>query len=419
MPVKDVNDFEEFRNYRRQINASCVIIADFKLLKKKCDTHYGGNMQKLAEEEASYSVHWIDTGETWGLFLYREKNVTEEFEADRCWICEDRFSIDTDVINMLERKIANLTAKLTEIVQDLISYNKMASPRDISKRILEMEKNNVLEKDLKNLYIELLKAVKNPEDYKSLKTALSKAQAELIKEEAKDKKVWDHCHITDEFQEASHNSCNLKLQIEPWKTPITIIFYNFWGYDSHLVCESIRRSANSLQISVIAKTFERYKSIKVGQLKYIDIMQFMNSSLANLTKNLGDDHPITTEYFKKQGYTTEQISLAYCKGVILHEYITSHDQFKETELPPIQEFHSVFGDVLSLADVWTTFRKTSMHHYGLDPSHYVSAPSLSWDAMLKMTKVKIELFTEMAMHDFIEKAKRGGIAMAVHRHYLL
>ncbi|CAI2199527.1 16305_t:CDS:2, partial [Funneliformis geosporum] len=115
----------------------------------------------------------------------------------------------------------------------------------------------------------------------------------------------------------------------------------------------------------------------------------------------------------------------------------SHDRFKKTELPPIHEFHSILGnkisqedynhdqnnleeyndlylkiDVLSLADIWTTFRKTSMHHYGLDPSHYVSAPSLSWDAMLKMTKVKIELFTEMAMHDFIEKAKHGGITMA-------
>ena len=37
--------------------------------------------------------------------------------------------------------------------------------------------------------------------------------------------------------------------------------------------------------------------------------------------------------------------------------------------------------------------------------------------MLKITKVKIELFIEMAMHDFIKKAKRGGIAMAVHRHF--
>ena len=67
MPVKDVNDFEEFRNYGRQINVLSVILADFESLKKKCDTHYGGNMRKIAEEEAnsfSYKVHWIDTGET-------------------------------------------------------------------------------------------------------------------------------------------------------------------------------------------------------------------------------------------------------------------------------------------------------------------------------------------------------------------
>ena len=58
-----------------------------------------------------------------------------------------------------------------------------------------------------------------------------------------------------------------------------------------------------------------------------------------------------------------------------------------------------------------------MKHYGLDLAHYVSAPALSWDAMLKMTGVEIELFTEISMHDFIEKAKRGGIAMAVHHYF--
>ncbi|CAI2188450.1 4802_t:CDS:1, partial [Funneliformis geosporum] len=83
--------------------------------------------------------------------------------------------------------------------------------------------------------------------------------------------------------------------------------------------------------------------MKVSQLKYIDSMQFMNSSLVFLTKNLGDNHPITTEYFKKQGYYSEQISLAYYKGIFPHEYIDSHDQFKEIELPLIHEFHSVLG----------------------------------------------------------------------------
>ena len=37
--------------------------------------------------------------------------------------------------------------------------------------------------------------------------------------------------------------------------------------------------------------------------------------------------------------------------------------------------------------------------------------------MLKMTGVRIELFTDMAMHDFIEKAKRGGISMACQRYF--
>jgi hypothetical protein len=90
--------------------------------------------------------------------------------------------------------------------------------------------------------------------------------------------------------------------------------------------------------------------MKVGQLKYIDSMQFMNTSLASLTKNLGDNHPITTEYFKKQGYSSEQISLAYRKGIFPHEYIDSHDRFKETVLPPIHEFHSVLGGKISQED---------------------------------------------------------------------
>src|SRR6185437_2228112 len=60
---------------------------------------------------------------------------------------------------------------------------------------------------------------------------------------------------------------------------------------------------------------------------------------------------------------------------------------------------------------------TCMQYYELDPSHYVLAPALAWDAMLKMMKVKIELFTDMSMHDFIEDAKRGGITIASHRYF--
>ncbi|GES87873.1 uncharacterized protein LOC110249295 [Rhizophagus clarus] len=72
---------------------------------------------------------------------------------------------------------------------------------------------------------------------------------------------------------------------------------------------------------------------------------------------------------------------------------------------------------IKVADVWIEFRKMSMESDGLDPSHYTSLPALSWDSMLKMTEVKIELFTDMAMHDFIEKSKHRGLTMAVHRYF--
>ena len=49
-------------------------------------------------------------------------------------------------------------------------------------------------------------------------------------------------------------------------------------------------------------------------------------------------------------------------------------------------------DVLLLADVFEKFRNNSINNYGLCPSHYLSAPALTWDLILSMTKVKINLF---------------------------
>ena len=37
------------------------------------------------------------------------------------------------------------------------------------------------------------------------------------------------------------------------------------------------------------------------------------------------------------------------------------------------------------------FRNNSFKNYGLCPSHYFSAPGLSWDDLLKMTKIELEL----------------------------
>ena len=69
-----------------------------------------------------------------------------------------------------------------------------------------------------------------------------------------------------------------------------------------------------------------------------------------------------------------------------------------------------------LAGVFEKFINTCSYYYRLDPCHYFSSPGLSWDAMLKMTGIELELISDINMHLFIEKGMRGHITYIVKRH---
>ena len=69
--------------------------------------------------------------------------------------------------------------------------------------------------------------------------------------------------------------------------------------------------------------------------------------------------------------------------------------------------HYLNKDVLLLADVFEKFIDTCSKYYGLDPCHYFSAQDLSWDAMLKMTGVKLEKISDIDQYLFVEKGTRG------------
>ena len=57
-----------------------------------------------------------------------------------------------------------------------------------------------------------------------------------------------------------------------------------------------------------------------------------------------------------------------------------------------------------------------MKHYGLDPAWYFFASGLAQDAILRITKVQIELLSDPDMLLMIESDIRGGIATISHRH---
>ena len=138
------------------------------------------------------------------------------------------------------------------------------------------------------------------------------------------------------------------------------------------------------------------------------------------------------------------------KGVYPYDYMDSFQKFGDQQLPPKEEFYSILtddsisdeqyqhaqkvwntfnmrtmgeyhdlylkSDILLLADVFENFRKTCHQYYKLDPCHYFTSPGLSWDAMLKMTGIKLELMTDVDMFQFIEKGLRGGISYIANRH---
>ena len=71
----------------------------------------------------------------------------------------------------------------------------------------------------------------------------------------------------------------------------------------------------------------------------------------------------------------------------------------------IKDYHDLYlkCDILLLAGVFEKIKNNSLKNNGLRPNHYLSAPSLRWDTMFKMTKIKLELIPDTDMYIFFEK----------------
>ena len=177
---------------------------------------------------------------------------------------------------------------------------------------------------------------------------------------------------------------------------------------------------------------------------FIDSMLFMNSLLDKLVKNL-ENFKYLSNVFKD-----EQLKLVKKKGIYPYEYMSSFKRFKEDCLPEKDCFFNslkdccifdeeysracnvwkVFNvknlggyrdlylktDVLLLCDVFEKFIDVCLKDCGLDPCHYFSSPGLAWDAILKMTGIKLEKINDIDMYLFLEKGMRGGVSYISKRY---
>ena len=104
--------------------------------------------------------------------------------------------------------------------------------------------------------------------------------------------------------------------------------------------------------------------------------------------------------------------------IFLMQYLPLKNVSNTFNFNTFRDFHNHYlkKDVLLLADVFEKFISTTLKCYNLDPRHHFSALGLSWDAMLKMTKVGLEKIDDVDMHLFIEEGMRGGISYVNKRY---
>jgi len=81
----------------------------------------------------------------------------------------------------------------------------------------------------------------------------------------------------------AHNECNFKLKLDPKKVQLPVIIHNLGDYDAHLLIQAMARGPG--EIKCIPNNTEKYISFSLGNVKFIDSINFLQSSLDKLVKS--------------------------------------------------------------------------------------------------------------------------------------
>ena len=103
----------------------------------------------------------------------------------------------------------------------------------------------------------------------------------------------------------------------------------------------------------------------------------------------------------------------YLKDITDKDNAHAQKIFEELKLKNLGDYHGLYvqSDTLLLADVFENFRDKSIEIYELEPTYFLSAPRLTWEACLKNIGVKLKLLTDYMLL-MVEKGITGGMCQA-------
>ena len=269
MPKQGENILK-FNNFHKQLPVPFVIYADFEAITNKVQGCEQSEEMKNEKDRRSYTKAY-----------QTHKDCGYGYKVVCCY--NDKYSKDIGI-----HRDENPVYKFMEKMLEEVKYCKAVINKHFNKPL-------VMTKD----------------DEQCFKTMDG---CHICGEKYTDKNVGvrDHCHITENFRGSTHQECNLQLRIKPEDNKILVIFHDLCGYDSHFIIQQIREIAKKhaytnkkgekqdLSINAIPNNMEKHMAFMLGNhLTFIDIFQFMSSSLDKLVSNLSKDNLIyTSKVFK-------------------------------------------------------------------------------------------------------------------------
>ena len=214
--------------------------------------------------------------------------------------------------------------------------------------------------------------------------------------------VRDQDHRTGRYRGAAHSKCNINYFANRY---LPGVMHSLKGYDGHLIIKNAYKIMQNLDsntnISAIPNSYEKFMSINIGNVKFIDSMQFMKSSLEKLTGNLYDKEDTHKNFKHMKRYDADNLELLCQKGYDPCEWVDNISKLSYEGVPPIEAFnsrlkqskltegeyahvirvnhemnckilkdyHEIYlqRDVLVLADIFENFRESCRKNYGVDP----------------------------------------------------
>ena len=238
--------------------------------------------------------------------------------------------------------------------------------------------------------------------------------------------------------------CNLQIKNDK---SVPIYFFNGMKYDNSILLTSLCDIyKDKMTLNCIGNSCESFKMIdfKFKNMKYsfklLYICNFIKGSLSELSKNLLDKDKIITKQhfpdnfellkektcFPYQWLTNENLldkelptinkfySSLKLHNVTKEEYNKTLNIYKKLGCKNVKDYLEIYMklDITLQADIFNTFRNTIWNKFEIDCSKYITSCSLSLDLMLKYTKVKIELFKDITMFDYVDSSILVGLCIA-------